>query len=157
MISAKCFAEEIKLLWSERKEKTESMKYRVSVGDIILYTDKTCHKFQSLKEDTEYEFTVDLVQEWTEIVGKSEICRAKTKRKWEIIDLTKPPYNVVGDGITDNTKAIQQAIIDCTNQNRVLFFPKGMYLYKEIQCNSSIRMRFDEGATVCRVKARKKN
>lgn len=45
-----------------------------------------------------------------------------------ILDITKPPYNAKGDGITDNTAVIQQAINDWVNKSRIIYFPKGVYL-----------------------------
>ena len=31
------------------------------------------------------------------------------------IDITKPPFNAVGDGVTDDSKAVQDAVNACTN------------------------------------------
>lgn len=44
------------------------------------------------------------------------------------IDVTKPPYDAKGDGITDDTDAIQTALDDYPSANRIIYLPKGTYL-----------------------------
>lgn len=46
----------------------------------------------------------------------------------QILDVTRPPYNAKGDGITDDTAAIQKALSDMMGQHKVLYFPNGTYL-----------------------------
>lgn len=45
-----------------------------------------------------------------------------------VIDVTKPPYHAKGDGLTDDTLAIQQALIEHPNQNCIIYLPNGTYL-----------------------------
>lgn len=44
------------------------------------------------------------------------------------LDITKQPYNAKGDGITDDSDAIQQAINDAFFGNFAVYFPSGTYL-----------------------------
>lgn len=45
-----------------------------------------------------------------------------------VIDVTRPPYSARGDGRTDDTEAIQQALLEHPDQNRIIYLPNGTYL-----------------------------
>ncbi|MFD0958199.1 carbohydrate binding domain-containing protein [Paenibacillus chungangensis] len=53
-----------------------------------------------------------------------------SQQPWEdgYIDITKPPYNAAGDGMQDDTAAIQAAIDDAYASNLIVYFPTGTYL-----------------------------
>ena len=55
-----------------------------------------------------------------------------------VIDITQAPYNARGDGQTDNTSVIQQALNDHTDSGTILYFPNGTYLISD-------ELRFSEG------------
>lgn len=48
-----------------------------------------------------------------------------------VIDVTQPPYSAKGDGKTDDTKAIQQALDDLMGLHKILYLPNGTYLVSD--------------------------
>lgn len=45
-----------------------------------------------------------------------------------VVDVTKAPYFARGDGRTDDTEAIQQALLEHPHSNTVIYLPNGVYL-----------------------------
>ena len=45
-----------------------------------------------------------------------------------VVDVTKPPFSAKGDGKTDDTEALQNALNENVGRHRVLYFPNGTYL-----------------------------
>lgn len=71
----------------------------------------------------------------------------RTLPRKSVIDVTKPPYNAVGDGTTLNTAAIQHAIDDCGPDQAVLV-PAGTFLTGALFLHDDMELRVAEGATL---------
>lgn len=48
-----------------------------------------------------------------------------------VIDVTRPPYGAKGDGVTDDTAAIQKALDDHPSQNAIIYLRHGTYLVSD--------------------------
>ncbi|MCY3018166.1 MAG: glycosyl hydrolase family 28-related protein, partial [Planctomycetota bacterium] len=48
-----------------------------------------------------------------------------------VVDVTKPPYNAKGDGVADDTAAIQKAFDDHPSKGAIIYLPNGVYLVSD--------------------------
>ncbi len=149
MIQYACYENEIRIWWDKREDKTEDRHYRVVVnGGAYVLTDNRYYDFPNLEQGQEYKFEIQLIDNEKNIIGRREQITLSTRMKRDIIDVTKPPYNAVGDGETDNTEALQRALTDC-QEGKTLYFPFGLYLCDTINFSGDINVRFDAGAILC--------
>ncbi len=141
MLNYIIFDDQIKVWWEYRK--LENIKeYSIFLNEReAVKTTATNYSFKNLTPDTEYKIEIKLGQE---SLGQDLI---KTKTKIINIDVTKPPYNAVGDGKTLNTFSIQKAIDDCKSGERV-FIPKGEYLTGAVFLHSDMELLLDDNAVL---------
>lgn len=58
------------------------------------------------------------------------------------VDVSQPPYNARGDGVSDDTDAIQQALDDHPAQGAIIYLPNGRYLVsRQLRWGGSNNMR----------------
>lgn len=142
-MKAFCYENEIVVFWEPVKLQGY---YSVCLnGKEITKTDKTFFRINGLTANTEYEITVALKTEReTVFVGNSSFV---TDKKKQVIDVTKSPYNAVGNGETLNTKAIQKALDDCDETKKVII-PKGVFLCGGLKLKSGVELFLEEGAVL---------
>ncbi len=128
---------EIVLYWDKPCTAGPDALYTVKLnGADYVTVDRTDAQISGLKPSTAYELKVFLKGDIsTEIAAIT--CTTCACRKY--IDVTKAPYNAVGDAKTVNTKALQRAIDDCGAGEGVLF-PKGIYLTGALKLHSDMEI-----------------
>ncbi|MBQ7237129.1 MAG: hypothetical protein IJX03_08290 [Clostridia bacterium] len=149
MIYAARYENELRVWWDERNDKTQGMKYRIYVdGRTCVYTERVYYNFKNLESGREYEFEIQLVDKYKNVVGKSEKQKFSTLNTRRVVDITKPPYNAVGDGISDNTEIFKKALSELS-KNEKLYIPMGVYICDNISFTGDVSVHFDVGAILC--------
>lgn len=118
-------------------------KYVVTCNGKSFVVPSTHFCADNLQSNTQYNFVVTQ-QTDGKIIANKCINTSIAKR---IIDVTKPPYCAVGDGVTLNTTALQQALNSC-DCDSVVYFPKGNYLTGALFVNSNTELYLDDGAYI---------
>ena len=116
---------------------------------LLLYFDEA---------NTEYEISVKgiyqadmaLIEDESESMQikqeiKQQTITVHTFNRSVVIDITKAPYNAVGDGKTLNTKAIQSAIDDCPKDGCVMI-PSGTFMTGALRLHSNMELYLAKGA-----------
>ncbi len=57
-------------------------------------------------------------------------------------------YGAVADGKTLDTKAVQQAIDDCSFTGGIVIFPKGSYVLSSVFLKSNVALVFEDGVQI---------
>ena len=120
---------------------TSSVAYDVYLnGEKILEANtQNVFSIYNLKPNTEY--YIKLVD------ANGEMTTALIQTDVESICLNVRRFNAVGDGVADDTQAIQAAIMSCPKHGRVLI-PAGNYSVKTIFLKSNMTLELAEGATL---------
>ncbi|MBR2341058.1 MAG: glycoside hydrolase family 28 protein [Clostridia bacterium] len=140
------FQDEITLYWEKQWELPDGIEYQAKLdGKIVEKTVKTHFSFLDLQPNTEYLISIERLNEngdVAEVLYQATLRTLKAKRR---IDVTKSPYNAVGDGKTLNTAAIQNALDDCT-ENDCVYLPQGMFLTGALNMHSDSELYLEQGA-----------
>ncbi len=140
MLNYIIFENQIKVWWEYIRLNDE--KYTVFLnGKEKDKVTTTNYSFTDLIPDTEYDIRVKLGDK---IIGENTVKTSKAKIR---IDITKPPYNAVGDGKTLNTLSIQKAI-DACGENECVFIPNGVYMSGALFLHSDMEIYLEENAVL---------
>lgn len=112
--------------------------YSVYVNDLLVLENNNENVFSlyNLNSDTNYKISL----EYDGIIEELHI-----KTEYEFVRLNVKKFGAKGDGINNDTAAIQAAIMSCPNDSTV-YIPKGSYLISPIFLKSDITIEFEEGA-----------
>ncbi len=116
----------ILLLWNRKSlgYLTDFKEYRIYDNDIfVTATNKIGYTVKNLKPNSEHTFEVKAVNKNGDVIG-TRFISSRTNSISCILDVTKPPYNAVGNGKCLDTIAIQRAIDDCPKGGAV-YLPEG--------------------------------
>lgn len=121
-------------------------QYNIRVnGEQVGNTTQNSFRITNLTPDTDYKVTVCAVSARNK-ERADEVILLRTTPSPQIFDVTK--YGAKGDGKTINTKAIQQAIDECTPYGEV-YIPAGEYMTGALFIlKDNISLHIAEGATL---------
>ena len=133
-------------LWWERRALSKGWAYVVSLnGEAQGKTTKTHFELINLQPETEYALFIALVDEAGNTIEKIGEIKIKTLPAKKRLDVTKEPYNAVGNGEALNTAALQRALDDC-KADECVYFPKGIYMTGALNVHSDTEIYLDKDA-----------
>ncbi len=144
MLNTVVFDDEIKIWW-EYVRLNCGERFAVSINDEVQFTEKSHYDFKNLSPETTYKFGLTIVDEQNTVVETLGETFATTKKRKNRIDITKAPYNAIGDGVTLNTQAIQSAIDNCGEEDCV-YIPDGNFLSGALDLKSNTELYLADGA-----------
>lgn len=145
MLNQVVFEDEITIWWDKEWETEGSSIYQVFCnGKQVCKTEKTYCSLKGLSSETPYQICVERIEPTKGAVGKICIVTGKAKHR---IDVTKAPYNAIGDGKTLNTHALQRAFDDC-GENECVYIPEGIFLSGALNMHSDMELYLEKGAVL---------
>jgi polygalacturonase len=145
MLNKVVFEDEITIWWDKEWDTEEVPVYRILCnGRCVGETGKTHFSMTGLPSETAYQVRVEQIKPVEKMVGEICVITGKEKRR---IDVTKSPYNAVGDGKTLNTYALQRAFDDC-GENECVYIPEGVFLSGALNMHSDMELYLEKGAVL---------
>lgn len=147
MVNKIVLEDTVVLYWDRVKDFAEGCKYCIRYGEKNAYTTKTHYTIEGLANEKRLKITVSMVNEHNQVIKEFEsetVYLPPAKRK---LDVTKPPYNAVGDGKTLNTKALQRALDDCA-PNQMVYIPQGTFLTGALNMHGDTELYLAEKAVL---------
>lgn len=145
MLNKVVFEDEITIWWDKEWDAAEEASYRIFCDKVMVgETKKTYFSMKGLQSETAYEICVEQIGSVKKTVDKILVTTGKAKRR---IDVTKSPYNAVGDGKTLNTQALQRAFDEC-KEDECVYIPKGVFLSGALNMHSDMELYLEKGAVL---------
>ncbi len=147
MIKSVVYSNRIKIYFDYVKGFQDDFVFEITMGDNVYTTNNFHYSFYNLNYDTEYTFNVVLKDNKGNLVLDLGSAKIKTLKSKKFIDVSKPPYNAVGDGVTLNTLSLQKAIDDL-KKDELLYIPNGVYLTGALNLKSDTEIYLEDNATL---------
>ena len=133
-------ARSLTLYWEKPMDAQAGTSYTLRVdGQTVGETDRTHFTLEGLKPETAY--PVELWRDDVRLAGA--VCRTTQERK----RLNVRDFGAVGDGVTMDTAALQNALNACTAAEEV-WLPAGIYRTGALRLHSHMALYLDEGAVL---------
>ena len=145
MVNKIVFEDTVVLYWDRDKDFIEGCQYCISYAKKIVYTKKTHYTIEGLANEKSLKITVSIVNENNEVIKEYESETVYLPAAKEKLDISKHPYNAVGDGKTLNTAALQRALDDC-EPNQMVYIPQGTFLTGALNIHSDTELYLAEKA-----------
>ncbi len=147
MINYVPYSNKIVVYWDLPDNFVRGSRYEVALAGKVLGECETCHMHvDSLAPSTDYTVSVAMITPSGERFELGTLsCTTEGIRKR--IDVSKPPYNAVGDGVTLNTERLQRAIDDC-GVGECVYVPAGDYMTGSLFLHSDMELYLDRGAII---------
>ncbi len=157
MINSIVFDREIDIYWDKIFHIDEELYFAIYInGKKVGTTEFTHYEFCHLVPETDYEINViALVKGTVEIYKEYATIKVTTKREKNRLNVAMPPYNAVGDGKTDCTKAVQAALDDCTEKDCV-YIPAGTFVIGSVDAHSDTEIYIEKDGVLLGATQREK-
>lgn len=114
-------------------------QYEIYINDVLYETtNRVITSIYGLKPDTLYRIRV--------VKEEEEACTEVTT-DWEFVTLNVRDFGAKGDGVQDDTRFIQAAVMACPKDGRVLI-PAGIYRIGSLFLKDNLRLELDKGAVL---------
>jgi len=134
------------LIWDKPDNNSGITGYDIFInGKLCGSSEITNITIGNLKPGKTYNFTVKTKYSDGKLSDASHPVKVTTKKKSRVFDITK--YGAIGDSLTMNTKAIQNAIDACTPGGTV-FIPKGVFLSGALFLKSDMTLYIARGGVL---------
>lgn len=135
----------ITVYWDKPSKASANQLYTVWINEqAVAQVDRTHFTLGSLPSETQYSVRVQCEIENESLRMETTVRTTAPRRR---VNVTKAPYNAVGDGKTLNTAALQKAFDDC-GENDCLYFPAGVYMTGALRGHSDMEIYLEDGAVL---------